>query len=245
MYAKQAFGSPESVVEYLGRYTHRVAISNARILKVTDTHVTFSWCDREKRLPKENRNHSRRGIPETFSRPHCAALFPEDTPPGVFGAAQQKAKPGSYPGKSWGRAGTGPTTFAGAGAGITLWRTLAAEMSRLRGRTAIIGNLAQRPGAPGKCKSRNRLTPDILNFKLMRCLRRRNQKRYACWCKLLIKTEHGNEKQYQNGRIYFEICLANWRISRRKPENQAVDKIQKTDLKHYKQSINYQLVKTR
>jgi hypothetical protein len=46
VYAKQAFGSPNSVVEYLGRYTHRVAISNARILKVTDTHVTFRWCDR-------------------------------------------------------------------------------------------------------------------------------------------------------------------------------------------------------
>lgn len=47
VYAKQAFGSPESVVEYLGRYTHRVAISNARILKVTDTHVTFRWCNRK------------------------------------------------------------------------------------------------------------------------------------------------------------------------------------------------------
>jgi hypothetical protein len=47
VYAKQAFGSPGSVVEYLGRYSHRAAISNARILKVTDTHVTFKWCNRE------------------------------------------------------------------------------------------------------------------------------------------------------------------------------------------------------
>jgi hypothetical protein len=47
VYAKKAFGSPETVVEYLGRYTHRVAISNARILKVTDTHVTFRWCNRK------------------------------------------------------------------------------------------------------------------------------------------------------------------------------------------------------
>jgi hypothetical protein len=53
VYAKQAFGSPESVVEYLGRYTHRVAISNARILKVTGTHVTFSWCDRENGYQKK------------------------------------------------------------------------------------------------------------------------------------------------------------------------------------------------
>jgi len=53
VYAKQAFGSPESIVEYLGRYTHRVAISNARILKVTGTHVTFSWCDRENGYQKK------------------------------------------------------------------------------------------------------------------------------------------------------------------------------------------------
>jgi hypothetical protein len=47
VYAKQAFGSPNTVVEYLGRYSHRVAISNSRILSVTDTHVTFKWCNRK------------------------------------------------------------------------------------------------------------------------------------------------------------------------------------------------------
>lgn len=47
VYAKQAFGSAESVLEYIGRYTHRVAISNARILNVTKTHVTFRWCNRK------------------------------------------------------------------------------------------------------------------------------------------------------------------------------------------------------
>lgn len=53
VYAKQAFGSPHSIVEYLGRYTHRVAISNARIIKVTNTHVSFSWCDRKNGYQKE------------------------------------------------------------------------------------------------------------------------------------------------------------------------------------------------
>jgi hypothetical protein len=53
VYAKQAFGTPESVLEYLGRYTHRVAISNHRILKVTDTHVIFSWLNREEGYRKE------------------------------------------------------------------------------------------------------------------------------------------------------------------------------------------------
>lgn len=53
VYAKQAFGSPESVVEYLGRYTHRVAISNARILKVSESGITFSWCDRKNGYQKK------------------------------------------------------------------------------------------------------------------------------------------------------------------------------------------------
>ncbi len=53
VYAKQAFGSPESVVEYLERYTHRVAISNARILNVTGGQVTFNWCDRKNGYQKK------------------------------------------------------------------------------------------------------------------------------------------------------------------------------------------------
>lgn len=58
VYAKQAFGTAESVVEYLGRYTHRVAISNTRILKVSENHVTFSWCDREHGYQKKNQTIS-------------------------------------------------------------------------------------------------------------------------------------------------------------------------------------------
>jgi len=53
VYAKQAFGNPENTLEYLGRYTHRAAISNARIIKATDTHVTFSWLDREDKHTKK------------------------------------------------------------------------------------------------------------------------------------------------------------------------------------------------
>ncbi len=55
VYVKQAFGSPETVVEYLGRYTHRVAISNTRIVKVTETHVTFTWCDHKNEYWKETK----------------------------------------------------------------------------------------------------------------------------------------------------------------------------------------------
>jgi hypothetical protein len=45
VYAKPPFGGPEHVLQYLARYTHRVAISNHRIVDVNDTHVAFRWKD--------------------------------------------------------------------------------------------------------------------------------------------------------------------------------------------------------
>jgi Putative transposase/Transposase zinc-binding domain len=45
VYAKKPFGGPEHVLHYLARYTHRVAISNHRLLNVTDQEVTFRWKD--------------------------------------------------------------------------------------------------------------------------------------------------------------------------------------------------------
>jgi putative transposase/transposase-like zinc-binding protein len=46
VYAKKPFGSPQTVLNYLGRYTHRVALSNDRILQVQDGEVTLSYRDR-------------------------------------------------------------------------------------------------------------------------------------------------------------------------------------------------------
>lgn len=43
VYAKPPFGGPEQVLKYLARYTHRVAISNDRLLKLEDGQVTFRW----------------------------------------------------------------------------------------------------------------------------------------------------------------------------------------------------------
>jgi Putative transposase/Transposase zinc-binding domain len=45
VYAKPAFGGPEQVVRYLGRYTHRVAISNHRLVSFDGSNVTFRWRD--------------------------------------------------------------------------------------------------------------------------------------------------------------------------------------------------------
>jgi hypothetical protein len=45
VYAKPPFGGPQYVLQYLGRYTHRVAISNHRLVSFTDGKVTFRWRD--------------------------------------------------------------------------------------------------------------------------------------------------------------------------------------------------------
>jgi len=47
-YAKRPFAGPQQVLEYLGRYTHRVAISNNRILSIDNGKVTFTYQDRER-----------------------------------------------------------------------------------------------------------------------------------------------------------------------------------------------------
>jgi len=45
VYSKRPFGGPEAVLAYLSRYTHRVAITNSRLISVDDAGVTFKWKD--------------------------------------------------------------------------------------------------------------------------------------------------------------------------------------------------------
>ena len=45
VYAKQPFAGPEEVLKYVARYTHRVAISNNRLLNIDDRKVQFRWKD--------------------------------------------------------------------------------------------------------------------------------------------------------------------------------------------------------
>jgi hypothetical protein len=45
VYTKPPFGGPEHVIGYLARYTHRVAISNRRLVSISDGQVTFLWKD--------------------------------------------------------------------------------------------------------------------------------------------------------------------------------------------------------
>jgi len=77
VYAKKPFGSPQTVLDYLGRYTHRVALSNDRIVKVQNGQVTLSYRDRKdgdrkKTLPLDAQEFIRRFLlhvlPEGFMR---------------------------------------------------------------------------------------------------------------------------------------------------------------------------------
>ena len=54
VYAKPPFGGPKHVLEYLGRYTHRVAIANSRLTRIGDDAVSFRW--------KDYRHHDRQKI---------------------------------------------------------------------------------------------------------------------------------------------------------------------------------------
>jgi predicted Zn-ribbon and HTH transcriptional regulator len=77
VYAKRPFGSPQTVLDYLGRYTHRVALSNDRILSLQNGQVTFSYRDRKdkdrlKSMPLDTQEFIRRFLlhilPDGFMR---------------------------------------------------------------------------------------------------------------------------------------------------------------------------------
>jgi hypothetical protein len=53
VYAKRPFGGPGQVIEYLGRYTHKIAISNHRITEVNDQGVQFTYKDYRKAATKK------------------------------------------------------------------------------------------------------------------------------------------------------------------------------------------------
>ena len=77
VYAKKPFGTPQTVLDYLGRYTHRVALSNDRILQVENGEVILSYRDRKdgdrkKTMALESHEFIRRFLlhvlPEGFMR---------------------------------------------------------------------------------------------------------------------------------------------------------------------------------
>jgi len=84
VYSKQPFGGPKQVLSYLSRYTHRVAISNNRILDMENSTVTFSYRDRKNDNEKKSlslkanefiRRFLLHALPKKFMRiRHCGFL---------------------------------------------------------------------------------------------------------------------------------------------------------------------------
>ncbi len=72
VYAKRPFAGPESVLQYLGRYTHRIAISNDRILGLRDGRVRFRWRD----YRDDNRNKVMTLPAEEFLRRFLLHVWP-------------------------------------------------------------------------------------------------------------------------------------------------------------------------
>jgi predicted Zn-ribbon and HTH transcriptional regulator len=73
VYAKKPFSSPERVLDYLGRYTHRVAISNNRIISIEEGRVSFSYRDRK----RENKHRQMTLLAEEFMRRFLLHVLPD------------------------------------------------------------------------------------------------------------------------------------------------------------------------
>ncbi len=76
VYAKPPFGGPEHVLHYLARYTHRVAISNHRLLSVSDSEVTFRWKD----YAHSSKQRTMTLSPEEFLRRFLQHVLPRGFP---------------------------------------------------------------------------------------------------------------------------------------------------------------------
>ena len=73
VYAKRPFGGPEQVLAYLGRYTHRVAIANSRLIAIEDGGIRFRW--------KDYRHHDKQKVmtlePGEFIRRFLLHVLPD------------------------------------------------------------------------------------------------------------------------------------------------------------------------
>lgn len=74
VYAKRPFAGPQAVLAYLSRYTHRVAISNSRLLAMDERGVTFRWKDY--RAKGKTRHKAMTLSPQEFMRRFLLHVLP-------------------------------------------------------------------------------------------------------------------------------------------------------------------------
>jgi hypothetical protein len=71
VYARKPFGGPKQVLAYLARYTHRVAITNSRLVDLSETHVSFRCSDKKivrLKIPEFIRRFLLHVLPDSFQR---------------------------------------------------------------------------------------------------------------------------------------------------------------------------------
>ena len=120
VYAKPPFGGPAQVLKYLARYTHRVAISNSRLLELRDGRVTFRYKDyaddhRQKTMTLDAEEFLRRFVqhvlPKGFVKIRHYGLLANRPPRGAAGRVPASAagrEPGRDPARPDSTARTGP-----------------------------------------------------------------------------------------------------------------------------------------
>ena len=82
VYAKRPFGGPQAVLAYLSRYTHRVAISNHRLISADGIGVTFKWKDYRIEGAYRLQNHVARypRVHSPLPQPRTAKRLPSHPP---------------------------------------------------------------------------------------------------------------------------------------------------------------------
>ena len=75
VYAKRPFAGPETVLAYLSRYTHRVAIANSRLIACDESGVTFKWKDY--RAPERDRHKTMTLATDEFIRRFLLHVLPD------------------------------------------------------------------------------------------------------------------------------------------------------------------------
>jgi Putative transposase len=106
VYAKRPFAGPEAVLAYLARYTHRVAISNSRLIAVDETGVTFKVKDYRLNGPDRYKTMTL-AVPE-FMRRFMLHVLPKG-----FHRIRHVACPGPDPGDCWRAAAPRPIRWRG------------------------------------------------------------------------------------------------------------------------------------
>jgi Putative transposase/Transposase zinc-binding domain len=92
VYAKRPFGGPRQVIEYLGRYTHKIAISNHRLQNVDETSTTFSYKDYKSSGSKKQMTLSNGEFIRRFALHILPLRFVRIRHYGIFSSTWKRAK---------------------------------------------------------------------------------------------------------------------------------------------------------